>query len=121
MHVHHGFYQGAKKHADAIISVIKLAHLQAGHSLPVWVSGHSLGGAYANCVMLHLLESRSTSQLFEAGTLPPPPGRFSHTPLLAQTNPSGCNFGKEIMACCLLSVFQEMLEFWSPRHADFCV
>lgn len=65
--VHHGFYLGARQHADAIIRVIQQAHQQAGHCLPVWVTGHSLGGAYANCVMLHLLESRSTSQLFQAG------------------------------------------------------
>ena len=67
MWVHRGFYEGARQHAEAIIRVIQQAHRQEGRSLPVWVSGHSLGGAYANCLMLHLLDSRATSQLFEAG------------------------------------------------------
>ena len=65
--VHRGFFEGARQHAEAIIKVIQQAHRQEGRSLPVWVSGHSLGGAYANCLMLHLLDSGATSQLFEAG------------------------------------------------------
>eukprot|EP00884_Botryococcus_braunii_P015289 jgi/Botrbrau1/2443/Bobra.0226s0002.1 len=39
-------------------------------SLPkkaVWVTGHSLGGAYASCMFLHLLASRGTAQLFGGG------------------------------------------------------
>lgn len=70
IHVHHGFYEGARQHADAIVSVIQQSNREAGRVLPVWVSGHSLGGAYANCVMLHLLESCETSRLFEAGAVP---------------------------------------------------
>lgn len=35
--------------------------------LAVWVTGHSLGGAYANCLMLHLLESRASARLFASG------------------------------------------------------
>lgn len=39
----------------------------AGKRLPVWVTGHSLGGGYANALALHLLANRATAQLFGAG------------------------------------------------------
>ena len=65
--VHHGFYEGARQHADAIVSVIQQRNREVGRALPVWVSGHSLGGAYANCIMLHLLSNRKTTHLFTAG------------------------------------------------------
>ena len=67
IYVHRGFYEGAKQHTDAIVEVVRRSNSQAGRPLPVWVTGHSLGGAYANCMMLHLLESRKTAQLFESG------------------------------------------------------
>ncbi len=69
--VHHGFYEGARQHADAIVAVIQQRNREAGRALPVWVSGHSLGGAYANCIMLHLLANKRTTHLFAAGKNPP--------------------------------------------------
>lgn len=84
MAVHRGFYEGAKQHAESIVSVIRERNAEAGRTLPVWVSGHSLGGAYANCVMLHLLASRTTAHLFQAGKTPLTravlfnPTRYSH-------------------------------------------
>ena len=68
--VHHGFYEGARQHANAIVAVIQQQNQEAGRALPVWVSGHSLGGAYANCIMLHLLANQRTALLFTAGNSP---------------------------------------------------
>lgn len=49
----------------------------------VWVTGHSLGGAYASCVLLHLLASRGTAQLFGKGA---PVSRSGHARLLSRDN-----------------------------------
>lgn len=68
IHVHRGFAEGARQHLDAIVSTIQSANTAAEKPLPVWISGHSLGGAYANCLMLQLLERKSTARLFTAGT-----------------------------------------------------
>lgn len=38
--------------------------------MPVWVTGHSLGGGYANALTLHLLAQRQGAQLFSAGVYP---------------------------------------------------
>lgn len=48
----------------------------------VWLTGHSLGGGYANCVMLHLLANKSCSALFGGGggALPLPPHDTSFLP-----------------------------------------
>jgi putative lipase involved disintegration of autophagic bodies len=35
--------------------------------LQVWITGHSLGGGYANAVMLHMLANRTCAELFGAG------------------------------------------------------
>lgn len=37
--------------------------------LQVWITGHSLGGGYANAVVLHMLANRSCAELFAAGAL----------------------------------------------------
>ena len=69
--VHKGFYEGAKVHADTIVQVVRQQDARVGQPLPVWVTGHSLGGAYANALILHLLERRQTAQLFAAGEYAP--------------------------------------------------
>ena len=33
----------------------------------MWITGHSLGGGYANAVVLHMLANRATAELFAAG------------------------------------------------------
>ena len=33
----------------------------------MWITGHSLGGGYANAVMLHMLANRTCAELFAAG------------------------------------------------------
>lgn len=65
--VHSGFYEGARKHAENIVSLVRLQQRRRGHSLPVWVTGHSLGGGYANCLILHLLAQQQGAHLFSAG------------------------------------------------------
>lgn len=69
LHIHRGFLEGATQQAEAIVEAIQGAHANSERALPVWVTGHSLGGAYANCLMLHLLESRGTARLFMAGKI----------------------------------------------------
>ncbi len=71
MRVHRGFYEGAKRHLEEIAGVVGGADAEAGGRLPVWVTGHSLGGGYANALALHLLAGRATAQLFGAGGAPP--------------------------------------------------
>lgn len=65
--VHRGFYEGAKRHLDEIAAVVSERDSAASRRLPVWVTGHSLGGGYANALVLHLLANRATAQLFGAG------------------------------------------------------
>ena len=65
--VHGGFYNGAKRHLAEIAGVVKACDERAGQRLPVWVTGHSLGGGYANALALHLLAQRNTAELFGAG------------------------------------------------------
>ncbi|KAK9918723.1 hypothetical protein WJX75_006273 [Coccomyxa subellipsoidea] len=65
--VHRGFYEGAKRHLEEIAGVVSERDNAAGARLPVWVTGHSLGGGYANALALHLLANRATAQLFGAG------------------------------------------------------
>ena len=65
--VHSGFWQGAKQHIEDIKQVVQQQNSQARRRLPVWITGHSLGGGYANCVMLHLLANKRTADLFSAG------------------------------------------------------
>ncbi|BDA46815.1 hypothetical protein COCOBI_09-2680 [Coccomyxa sp. Obi] len=65
--VHRGFYEGAKRHLEEIAAVVSERDSEAGKRLPVWVTGHSLGGGYANALALHLLANRATAQLFGAG------------------------------------------------------
>lgn len=67
--MHRGFAEGARQHLDAIVSTIQAANAIAEKPLPVWISGHSLGGAYANCLMLQLLERKSSAKLFAAGSV----------------------------------------------------
>ena len=69
MQVHRGFYEGAKRHLEEIAQVVASADSAAGGRLPVWVTGHSLGGGYANALALHLLAGRATAGLFGAGGL----------------------------------------------------
>ena len=66
-HVHSGFWEGAKQHVEDIKQVVQQQNRQAHRHLPVWITGHSLGGGYANCVMLHLLANKRTADLFSAG------------------------------------------------------
>lgn len=61
--MHRGFYEGAKRHLEEIAGVVHAARKR----LPVWVTGHSLGGGYANALALHLLANRATAELFGAG------------------------------------------------------
>lgn len=42
---------------------------ESGFILQVWLTGHSLGGGYANAVVLHMLANRSCAELFAAGAL----------------------------------------------------
>ena len=35
--------------------------------MPVWITGHSLGGGYAAALFVHLLTLRQFSSLFPAG------------------------------------------------------
>ena len=65
--VHGGFYNGAKRHLGEIATVVHACDERAGRRLPVWVTGHSLGGGYANALALHLLAQRNTAELFGAG------------------------------------------------------
>jgi hypothetical protein len=65
--VHRGFYEGAKRHREEIAAVVGARDRAAGRRLPVWVTGHSLGGGYANALALHLLANRATAELFGAG------------------------------------------------------
>ena len=65
--VHSGFWEGARQHVEDIKQVVQQQNSQAGRQLPVWITGHSLGGGYANCFMLHLLASKRTADLFSAG------------------------------------------------------
>ncbi|KAL3143242.1 hypothetical protein ABBQ38_002093 [Trebouxia sp. C0009 RCD-2024] len=65
--VHSGFWEGAKQHVEDIKQVVQQQNRQAHRRLPVWITGHSLGGGYANCVMLHLLANKRTADLFSAG------------------------------------------------------
>ena len=65
--VHRGFYEGAKAHAADIVRLVGEATAAYGRTVPVWVTGHSLGGGYANCLILHLLAQRQGAQLFGAG------------------------------------------------------
>ena len=65
--VHGGFYNGAKRHLAEIATVVRACDEKAGVRLPVWVTGHSLGGGYANALALHLLAQRNTAELFGAG------------------------------------------------------
>ncbi len=67
--VHGGFYNGAKRHLSEIATVVRACDEKAGRRLPVWVTGHSLGGGYANALALHLLAQRNTAELFGAGQL----------------------------------------------------
>lgn len=68
--VHRGFYEGAKRHLEEIAAVVSERDSKARRRLPVWVTGHSLGGGYANALALHLLANRATAQLFGAGLQP---------------------------------------------------
>lgn len=68
-YVHSGFWEGARQHVADITKVVQLQNSRARHHLPVWVTGHSLGGGYANCMMLHLLANKRTKDLFSAGRL----------------------------------------------------
>ena len=70
--VHRGFYEGAKRHLEEIAQAVAAADSAAGGRLPVWVTGHSLGGGYANALALHLLAGRATAELFGAGAQLPP-------------------------------------------------
>ena len=65
--VHGGFYNGAKRHLAEIVTVVRACDEKAGTRLPVWVTGHSLGGGYANALALHLLAQQNTAELFGAG------------------------------------------------------
>ncbi|KAK9814112.1 hypothetical protein WJX72_000806 [[Myrmecia] bisecta] len=67
INVHKGFYEGAKQQIDAIVAAVRGQDRRARRRLPVWISGHSLGGGYANCVMLHMLANREIAELFAAG------------------------------------------------------
>ena len=67
--VHGGFYNGAKRHLSEIATIVRACDEKAGRRLPVWVTGHSLGGGYANALALHLLAQRNTAELFGAGQL----------------------------------------------------
>ena len=67
--VHAGFWEGAKQHIEDIKQVVQQQNSQAGRHLPVWITGHSLGGGYANCFMLHLLASKRTADMFSAGKI----------------------------------------------------
>ena len=68
--MHGGFYNGAKRHLAEIAAVVRACDERAGRRLPVWVTGHSLGGGYANALALHLLAQQNTAELFGAGTPP---------------------------------------------------
>ena len=65
--VHAGFWEGAKQHIEDIKQVVQQQNSLAGRRLPVWITGHSLGGGYANCMMLHFLASKRTADIFSAG------------------------------------------------------
>ena len=69
--MHGGFYNGAKRHLAEIATVVRACDERAGRRLPVWVTGHSLGGGYANALALHLLAQQNTAELFGAGALLP--------------------------------------------------
>ena len=66
--MHGGFYNGAKRHLAEIAAVVRACDERACRRLPVWVTGHSLGGGYANALALHLLAQQNTAELFGAGT-----------------------------------------------------
>lgn len=68
--MHNGFYHGAQTCLAAIVAAVQALDGAARRRLPVWVSGHSLGGGYANCLMLEMLANRSAAELFGAGMCP---------------------------------------------------
>ena len=76
--VHRGFYEGAKAHAEDIVQYVNEAMAAYGRKVPVWVTGHSLGGGYANCLILHMLAQRQGAKLFSAGA---GPAAFLHAEL----------------------------------------
>ena len=65
--VHSGFWEGAKQHIEDIKQVVQRQNRQAPQQLPVWITGHSLGGGYANCMMLQLLANKRTAEIFSTG------------------------------------------------------
>ena len=65
--MHRGFYEGARQHAESINGIVQQVRGAHRDPTPVWVTGHSLGGGYANALLLHLLAQRQGSQLFSAG------------------------------------------------------
>ena len=99
LQVHQGFYNGVKRHLPAVQELVSARAAAASDLLltagsgalrpgdshagssgsgkaggkrklpPLWVTGHSLGGGYANCLTLHMLANRSTAELFGGGEL----------------------------------------------------
>ena len=65
--MHRGFYSGATEHLEDIVLALRQIDRDEGKKLPVWVTGHSLGGAYCNALLLQLLESGRNKDLFEEG------------------------------------------------------
>ena len=59
--------------------MVRACDEKAGAALPVWVTGHSLGGGYANALALHLLAQQNTAELFGAGA-----------PVISATNVLAC-------------------------------
>ena len=52
---------------------------ESGIILQVWITGHSLGGGYANAVVLHMLANRACAELFAAGAHSSVPSHVSST------------------------------------------
>lgn len=68
--LHGGFYRGCLDHIEDILSVVAEARNAAGGpNTPLWLTGHSLGGAYAAVMTLHLLVNHAQhAALFSGGT-----------------------------------------------------
>ena len=68
--LHRGFYHGCLDHIEDILTVVAEARNAAGGpSTPLWLTGHSLGGAYAAALTLHLLVNHAQhAPLFAGGT-----------------------------------------------------
>ena len=111
MQVHSGFWEGAKQHIEDIKQVVQQQNSQAHCRLPVWMTGHSLGGGYANCMVLHLLANKHTADLFSAGQF--------HVPAIVMARRDKTSI-PALQACAQQPCAVPHILLLSVLHACFC-